>query len=67
MATGNWNDSDNNVNEIVSLGKTQAEEIIAKRILKDNPNIINNCSKCGKLARTPRVRQCRHCGNKWFE
>ena len=58
---------DNIVNEMVSLGKTQAEENIAKRILEDNPSIINNCSKCGKLARTPRARQCRHCGNKWFE
>ena len=58
---------DDNVNEMVSLGKAQAEENIAKRILKDNPNIINNCSKCGKLARTPRARQCRHCGYKWFE
>ncbi|MBW1296328.1 hypothetical protein [Aquimarina litoralis] len=58
---------DDNINEMVSLGKTQAEENIAKRILKDNPSIINNCSKCGQLARTPRARQCRHCGNKWFE
>ena len=58
---------DDNVNKIVSLGKTQAEENIAKRILKDNPSILNNCSKCGQLARTPRAKQCRHCGHKWFE
>ena len=57
---------DDNVNEMVSFGKTRAEENIAKRILKDNPYILNNCKRCGKLARTPKARQCRHCGHKWF-
>lgn len=58
---------DKKVNDLVSLGKTLAEERIAERILKDNPNILNNCSNCGKLARTPNARQCRYCGNKWFD
>ena len=58
---------DDHVNKMVSLGKTQAEENIARRILKDNPDILNTCPKCGKLARTPKARQCRFCGNKWFE
>lgn len=58
---------DDNINEMVSLGKTRAEENIANRILKDNPNILNNCPRCRKLARTPKARQCRHCGHKWFE
>lgn len=57
---------DKKVNEMVSLGKTVVEENIAKRILKDNPSILNNCPKCGRLARTPKARQCRFCGNKWF-
>lgn len=26
---------------------------------------LNNCEKCGKLARTPYAKQCRHCGYSW--
>lgn len=58
---------DEKVNDLVSLGKIKAEESIAKRILNDNPDILNYCPNCGKLTRTPKARQCRHCGNKWFE
>ena len=55
------------VNELVAMGQHLAKERIAHRILEDNPNILNNCAKCGKLARTPKARQCRYCGNKWFD
>lgn len=27
--------------------------------------LFNHCGKCGKLARTPRARQCFHCGHAW--
>ncbi len=27
----------------------------------------NTCSKCAKLARTPKAQQCRHCGYDWHE
>ena len=39
----------------------------AKRIFKENRDKIyfNNCPKCGELARTPRAKQCRHCGHDW--
>ncbi|KXX69466.1 hypothetical protein [Flammeovirga sp. SJP92] len=40
---------------------------IAERILNENPEKIefNNCPKCDKLARTPKAKQCRHCGHDW--
>ncbi|WP_430413179.1 hypothetical protein [Kordia sp.] len=40
---------DKKVNDLVSLEKTLVEERIAERILNDNPDILNNCSNCGKL------------------
>lgn len=46
----------------------ETEEIkIAELILKDFKDMvfINNCSKCGRLARTPKAKQCRHCGHDW--
>ncbi|MEH6538351.1 MAG: hypothetical protein V7719_18285 [Psychroserpens sp.] len=58
---------DDKISELVALGKKNLEEKIANRILKENIGILNNCPKCGKLARTPKARLCRFCGNKWFE
>lgn len=31
---------------------------------KDNLN-LNLCPKCGKIARTPKAKQCRFCGFDW--
>ncbi len=53
-------------NELVMLGKEKMELAIVERLLKDSAKeVINNCPKCHKLTRTPKARQCRHCGNIW--
>jgi hypothetical protein len=57
---------DEKTNKLLTLGKTELEGVIANRILKDNKSILNKCSKCAKLARTPKAKQCIHCGYKWF-
>jgi hypothetical protein len=58
--------SDANTNTLVELGEERLKLKIAKRLLKDSGDeIINNCPKCGLLARTPRAKQCRYCGYDW--
>lgn len=53
-------------NELVALGEIALEEKIAERILRNHRNeVINNCPKCGKLARTPKAQQCRYCQYDW--
>jgi hypothetical protein len=39
----------------------------AERILKETPEkvFINLCPKCGRLARTPDAKQCKHCKYHW--
>lgn len=60
--------SDEKTNKLVELGKEGLENTIANRILTDHRNeVLNYCQKCGELARTPKARQCRYCGNKWFD
>jgi hypothetical protein len=60
--------SDEKTNNLVELGKLKLEENIANRILTEHKNeVLNYCSKCNRLARTPKARQCRFCGNKWFK
>lgn len=54
------------VNALVALGKERLQLRIAERLLKEHENeIINNCPKCGRLARTPKAKQCRYCGFDW--
>jgi hypothetical protein len=56
--------------EVLALlknGNTEFVNRTAERILNDNKDRIqiNNCPHCGKLARTPYARQCRHCEHSW--
>ena len=55
--------------ELIKNGETEFFINTANRILKEHNGeiFLNNCPNCQKLARTPKARQCRHCGNKWFE
>jgi len=40
-----------------------------QRILRQHRNeiFLNYCPQCGKLARTPKARQCRFCGQDWHD
>ena len=40
-----------------------------RRILNQHRNeiFLNYCPQCGKLARTPKTRQCRFCGHDWHD
>jgi hypothetical protein len=58
--------ADEQTNQLVELGKEKLEIKIAERLLKDSADkLINNCPKCGKLAKTPRAKQCRYCKHYW--
>jgi len=61
--------SDKEALELIKDGETEFFINTANRILKEHKEevFLNNCPNCQKLARTPKARQCRHCGNKWFE
>jgi len=63
----NWITEDKNVLNLLEDGYENFQIKVANRILEQNPEEIffNECSKCGKLARTPFARQCRYCGNNW--
>lgn len=43
----------------------QAE--LANIVMNDYKDQVffNNCPECGRLARTPTAKQCRHCGHDW--
>jgi hypothetical protein len=41
--------------------------VTAERILTDHADKVafNYCCQCGRLARTPKARQCRYCHHDW--
>ena len=62
-----WISSDPYVLELVKNGRDAFLKNTATRIFNDNRGkvFINSCPKCGKPARTPLAKQCRHCYHKW--
>lgn len=55
--------------ELLEKGDENFRLNIAERIIKERNSdlYLNNCTKCGFLARTPQSRQCRNCGHKWHK
>lgn len=64
-----WLSNEPEVLELLKNGYDEFEKKTANRILTENKNNIylNKCPECGLLARTPKARQCRHCGKNWHE
>ena len=62
-----WGTKDKEVLKLLDNGYEEFKRISADKILKDHKDkvFINICPKCGRLARTPKAKQCRHCGHNW--
>jgi hypothetical protein len=62
-----WLTSDQGALDLLKNGYDSFALNTANRIVAENGDIVifNNCPECGKLARTPTAKQCRHCGHDW--
>lgn len=58
---------DPEVLRLAADGYEAFEQRTAARILQECgvEMRFNRCARCGKLARTPTAKQCRHCGYDW--
>lgn len=58
---------DKEVLRLLEKGYEEFKRVAADKILKGHKDrvFINSCLKCGRLARTPVAKQCRHCGYDW--
>lgn len=64
-----WLTDERPILALLDNGIESFEAQVATRILDEYPDevFLNLCPNCGKLARTPNARQCRHCGNRWAD
>lgn len=62
-----WLTTDQNVLDRLADGPDAFLYNTAVRVFNEygGERLLNLCSRCGRLARTPAARQCRHCGNDW--
>jgi len=52
-------------NELIGLDQNELEQRILDRVLRENPEVINRCPSCRKVARTPSAKQCPWCFCDW--
>lgn len=66
MAT-NWLSKDPNILRIVDQGESAFYAGVIDRLRSEGKlnGVLNLCSKCGGLARTPIAKQCPHCFYSW--
>ncbi|HEY2461149.1 MAG TPA: hypothetical protein VGI16_10080 [Candidatus Acidoferrum sp.] len=52
---------------LTAAGMEQFVKRAAERVFAEHGDkiILNNCPKCGALAKTPKARQCRLCHHDW--
>lgn len=64
-----WLTEDESVLALLDNGYDTFEISVASRIIQDHADkvFLNTCPNCGRLARTPFARQCRHCGHNWHD
>ena len=67
MLMNKWGTTNPEALELLEGGYESFKRKVATRILNEVPDkvFINNCPKCGELARTPKAKQCRFCGHDW--
>lgn len=67
MLMSKWGTTNPDALELLEGGYNSFKKKVATRILNEVPDkvFINNCPKCGELARTPKAKQCRFCGYDW--
>lgn len=62
-----WISSDPAVLELAKNGFEEYKRKVTERIFNEHKDELelNLCPKCGKIARTPRAKQCRFCLHDW--
>ena len=64
-----WLSTDPGVKQLAAGGWDAFAMRTAERIFREHRKEIsfNECPRCGRLAKTPKAKQCRHCYYDWHD
>lgn len=67
MKSRGWYSDEQHILDMLADGNQVFITRVATRIFNDHKDKLdlNLCPQCGKIARTPKARQCRFCGHTW--
>jgi hypothetical protein len=60
-----WITKDPEILKLLDCGIEDFKSRTAQRLLDEGSVVLNYCLKCGRLARTPKAKQCRYFGHDW--
>lgn len=62
-----WLPEDAEVITLFNKGVPAFRQLVAEKLYAEHggDSLLNNCSRCQQLARTPLAKQCRYCGHDW--
>ena len=58
---------DAQVVEALAEGHDAFRAAVRDRVLRDHPEVVARCPRCGRVLRTPTARQCGWCHHDWHE
>lgn len=62
-----WQSNDPETLALIGLEWEKFLRAAHERILRDHPQEVGRCPKCGKLTATLQAKQCFACGHDWHE
>jgi hypothetical protein len=62
-----WQSDDPETLALIEMGWERFLQHTHDRILRDHPNEVGRCPKCGKLTATLQAKQCFACGYDWHD
>lgn len=67
MLMSKWRTTNKDALKLLEGGYDNFKRKVCERVMSETPKevFVNNCPKCGKLARTPYAKQCRFCNYDW--
>lgn len=67
MMTRHWMEVEESVTRMLQQGEQRFFAATFERVLREEPQRLRTCPRCGSLCRTSKACLCPHCSHTWFE
>lgn len=67
MMERHWTTPDDSISQLLAEGEQPFFARTLQEIMRECPEPLNTCPRCGSLCRTSKACLCLHCSHTWFE